>query len=182
MRWEANQRLSQRAATSGNRPNWRQREQPTEPPAIIAPNTTRMKGRESMRRRASSPVRLAGIVVTALAGAAVLAAWSPPPASTTMTPASAVSALSIPGRGASVPFTEYEAEDAATNGTVLASSRTVGVLAAEASGRQAVTLSGPGRYVEFTLAEPANAVTVRYSISDSADGSGLTAPLGVYVN
>ncbi len=43
-------------------------------------------------------------------------------------------------------------------------------------------LSGPGRYVEFTLAEPANAVTVHYSISDSADGSGLTAPLGVYVN
>jgi hypothetical protein len=37
--------------------------------------------------------------------------------------------------------------------------------------------SGAGQYVEFTLARPANAVDLRYSIPDSADGTGLTTPL-----
>ena len=55
-------------------------------------------------------------------------------------------------------------------------------LAAEAVGRTAVTLSGAGQYVDFTLAKPANAVDLRYSIPDSADGTGLTTPLKVFVN
>src|SRR6266516_1150736 len=115
------------------------------------------------------PVALAGIVVALLNAA--------PPAL-----ASAQSALAIPGRGATVPFTEYEAEDAATNGTVLASSRTATTLASEGNGRAAVTLAGTGRYVEFTLTQPADAVVLRYSIPDSPGGGGITAPLAVYVN
>jgi hypothetical protein len=95
--------------------------------------------------------------------------------------ASAQSALSIPGRGATVPFTEYEAEDAATNGTKLAPTRAWDTLAGEASGRSAVTLSGTGKYVQFTLTKPANAVDVHYSIPDSAGGSAYTTPLAVYV-
>jgi hypothetical protein len=94
----------------------------------------------------------------------------------------APSALAVDGRGATVPFTEYEAEAAATNGTVLAPSRLRDTLAGESSGRSAVTLSGTGRYVEFTLAAAANAVDVRYSIPDSSGGSDYTTPLAVYVN
>jgi len=92
------------------------------------------------------------------------------------------SAIGVPGRGATVPFVEYEAENAATNGSVLASSRTAGTLASEASGRRAVTLSGQGQYVEFTLTAPANSIDVRYSIPDSGDGAGIDATLGLYVD
>src|SRR5437879_4121389 len=93
----------------------------------------------------------------------------------------APSALAVDGRGATVPFTEYEAEAAATNGTVLTASRLRDTLAGESSGRSAVTLSGTGRYVEFTLTAPANAVDLRYSIPDSSNGSDYTTPLAVYV-
>jgi hypothetical protein len=65
---------------------------------------------------------------------------------------------------------------------VLASSRTADTLASGASGRSAVTLADVGRYVEFTLTKPANAVDVHYSIPDSTDGSPYTAPLSVYVD
>ncbi|WP_052849091.1 glycosyl hydrolase family 28-related protein [Streptomyces avicenniae] len=86
----------------------------------------------------------------------------------------------VTGRGADVPFLEQEAENAATTGTVLAPDRTPYTLPSEASGRSAVSLA-PGQYVEFTLPEAANAVTVRYSIPDAADGGGITAPLDVTV-
>ncbi|HUB39464.1 MAG TPA: glycosyl hydrolase family 28-related protein [Streptosporangiaceae bacterium] len=86
------------------------------------------------------------------------------------------------GRGASVPFTEYSAVGSKTNGTVIGPSYNLYTLAAEAVGRTAVTLSGAGQYVDFTLTKAANAVDLRYSIPDSADGSGLTTPLKVYVN
>ncbi|MDE3132460.1 MAG: discoidin domain-containing protein [Acidobacteriota bacterium] len=86
------------------------------------------------------------------------------------------------GRGADVPFTEYAAVGAATNGTMIAPSYNLYTLPAEAVGRTAVTLSGSGEYVEFTLARPANAVDLRYSIPDSADGAGLTTPLNVSVD
>ncbi len=45
-----------------------------------------------------------------------------------------------------------------------------------------MTLNGAGQYVQFTLARAANAVDLRYSIPDSADGTGLTTPLHVLVN
>jgi hypothetical protein len=86
------------------------------------------------------------------------------------------------GRGARVPFTEYSAVGSDTNGTVIGPSDNLYTLAAEAVGRTAVTLSGAGQYVDFTLAKPANAVDLRYSIPDSADGTGLTTPLKVFVN
>jgi len=85
------------------------------------------------------------------------------------------------GVGARVPFTEYQAEDARTNGTVLGPDRAYGTLAAEAVGRRAVRLQGADKYVEFTLKRPANAVDIRYSIPDSADGAGLDSSLSVLV-
>ncbi|MFC8448914.1 discoidin domain-containing protein [Kitasatospora sp. NPDC057223] len=92
-----------------------------------------------------------------------------------------VAAAATPA-GAAVPFTQYLAADAATNGTVLAPNYTYGTLASEATGRQAVQLVGQGKYVSFTLTAPANAVNFHYSIPDSPDGKGLDAPLSVYVN
>jgi hypothetical protein len=86
------------------------------------------------------------------------------------------------GRGANVPFTEYSAVGSDTNGAVIGPSYNLYTLAAEAVGRTAVTLDGAGEYVDFTLSKAANAVDLRYSIPDSADGTGLTTPLHVMVN
>lgn len=95
--------------------------------------------------------------------------------------AAAAPAHASASRGASVPFVEYEAESATTNATLIGPDRTAGTLAAEASGRKAVTLSGQGKYVQFTLTQPANAVTIHYAIPDTADGAGQTQPLALYV-
>jgi Pectate lyase superfamily protein/F5/8 type C domain len=85
-------------------------------------------------------------------------------------------------QGAQVPFTQYSAVNAKNTGTVIGPSDNLFTLPAEAIGRTAVTLAGAGQYVQFTLVKPANAVDLRYSIPDSADGTGLTTPLKVYVN
>src|SRR5579859_7520588 len=87
----------------------------------------------------------------------------------------------VAGRGADLGFDEQEAENAVTNGTIIGPSTTAYTLAAEASGREAVTLT-PGQYVEFTLPAPANAISVRYSIPDAPTGGGITAPLDVMVD
>src|SRR5690242_17410877 len=61
----------------------------------------------------------------------------------------------VSGRGAELGFYEQEAENAVTNGTIIGPGTTAYTLAAEASGRKAVSLT-PGHYVEFTLPAPAN--------------------------
>jgi hypothetical protein len=92
-----------------------------------------------------------------------------------------------PARGAAVPYWEYEAESASTNGTVIGPSRAVNdptlfnSIAGESSGRMAVELSATGQYVRFTSACAANSIVVRYVIPDSADGSGTSATLGLYI-
>jgi hypothetical protein len=95
---------------------------------------------------------------------------------------SAVAAAATGGAGASLPYTELQAESAATNGTVIGPSYTYGELADEASARKAVTLSGTGKYVEFTLPSAANSIVFRYSIPDTATGSVYTAPIALYIN
>jgi hypothetical protein len=87
----------------------------------------------------------------------------------------------LKGRGARVSFVEYEAENGRTNGVQIGPDRTFGALPAEASGRRAVRLSKRGDYVEFVLARPADALSVRYAIPDTADGRGLDATLGLVV-
>ena len=106
-----------------------------------------------------------------------VAGTSTSPATTTMAPTTQLAT-----QGATLPYIEYEAEDADTNGAKLGPDRTFTHLASEASGRQAVQLSAQGQYVEFTLTKPANAMILRYSIPDTKDGSGMTAPLSLYVN
>jgi hypothetical protein len=115
----------------------------------------------------------ATLAAAALAAAALtVTTWTsaPPTAGAAETPPAARAAEAPPaaGRGAKTPFVEYEAEAARTTGTVLAADRRAGTLAAEASGRRAVTLDA-GEHVEFILTAPADAVTVRYSIPDGPD-------------
>ena len=86
----------------------------------------------------------------------------------------------LAARGATLPYTEYEAEAGSTNATRLGPSTTYLTTASEASGRQAVRLSSTGQYVRVTLTAPANSVVVRYSIPDNAAGTGQTAPLSLY--
>jgi hypothetical protein len=85
-------------------------------------------------------------------------------------------------RGATVPWLEYEAEAASTNGVAVGPDRTFGTIASEASGRQAVRLEAMGQYVEFISTARANAVVVRYVIPDAPAGGGMTATLDLYVD
>ncbi|MEV0383932.1 CBM35 domain-containing protein [Nonomuraea sp. NPDC050643] len=85
-------------------------------------------------------------------------------------------------RGATVPYTEYEAEHGTTNATVIGPDRTYLTQAAEASGRRAVELDATGEYVEFTLTRPADSIVVRHIVPDNAAGTGLTAPLALYAD
>jgi hypothetical protein len=85
-------------------------------------------------------------------------------------------------RGATLPYFEYEAEDADTNGTRLGPSRKFGDVAAESSQRKAVRLDATGQYVHFTSKYAANSIVVRYSIPDSGDGAGMWSTLSIYVN
>jgi hypothetical protein len=86
------------------------------------------------------------------------------------------------GRGADLGIVEQEAENADTNGTVIGFDAHAYTLAAEASGREAVKLTDPGQYVQFTLTRPANALTIRYSIPDAPSGGGIDAPVTLTIN
>ncbi|HEV3357429.1 MAG TPA: choice-of-anchor D domain-containing protein [Pseudonocardiaceae bacterium] len=113
---------------------------------------------------------LAASAALVAAGAATVAAL----------PASAAAATG--GSGATLPYVEVQAENSATNGTIIGPSYTQGQLADEASGRKAVTLQGTGKYVTFTTPVATNSIDFRYSIPDTSDGSVYTAPLSLYVN
>ncbi|MFJ4856682.1 CARDB domain-containing protein, partial [Streptomyces sp. NPDC088730] len=92
----------------------------------------------------------------------------------------------VVGRGAAVPYTEYEAEKGDYRGTLLTSDkkRTFGHtnFATESSGRQSVRLDTTGEYVEVTSTVPSNSIVVRNSIPDAAGGGGTEATISLYVN
>ncbi|MFC8096708.1 CARDB domain-containing protein [Streptomyces sp. NPDC057301] len=92
----------------------------------------------------------------------------------------------VVGRGAAVPYLEYEAEDAQYTGTLLQtdSERTFGHtnFATESSGRESVRLNSSGQYVEFTSTSASNSIVVRNSIPDAAGGGGQEATLSLYAN
>ena len=96
--------------------------------------------------------------------------------------ASPAAAAATGGVGASLPYVELQAENAATNGTIIGPSAVYNTLPAEASYRKAVTLQGTGKFVEFTTTAPANSIVFRYSIPDSGSGSVYTAPISLYIN
>jgi hypothetical protein len=85
-------------------------------------------------------------------------------------------------RGATLPYWEYEAEDATTTGTIIGPSRNFGDIPAEASGRRAVRLDATGQHVQFKTQHPTNSIVVRFTIPDAPAGGGQNATLGLYVN
>jgi hypothetical protein len=120
----------------------------------------------------------------AVAGAVVAGTAAESGAASSAAPA-AVAALATGGVGAPLPYVELQAENAATNGTILgpsASGTTYSTVQHEASFRKAVRLSAVGQYVQFTTTAPTNSIVVRYSIPDSAGGAPYTAPLGFSIN
>ena len=91
----------------------------------------------------------------------------------------------VVGRGAAVPYVEYEAEAGTHNGTleVANATRTFGHtnFGSESSGRQSVRLSSTGQFVEITSTASANSIVVRNSIPDAGSGGGTTATISLYV-
>jgi hypothetical protein len=90
--------------------------------------------------------------------------------------------LNINYRGASLSYTQYQAEDCNTTGTVLNENRAYHEITSEAAGRLAVSLEGTGQYIKLTLTEPANSLVLRYCIPDSEDGTGMDASLNLYID
>ncbi|HWM07641.1 MAG TPA: glycosyl hydrolase family 28-related protein [Actinophytocola sp.] len=138
-----------------------------------------------MARTTLSQSRWIAAAVALATGSGIVAAGSPalaaPRAAAPVVTRAALDPALVAGRGADVAFLEQEAENVPTNGTVIGPDRSAYTLPAEASGRTAVRLA-PGQHVEFTLPRAANAITVRYSIPDTPNGGGITAPLDVTVN
>ncbi|HVV25190.1 MAG TPA: discoidin domain-containing protein [Pseudonocardiaceae bacterium] len=126
------------------------------------------------------PARLTAALAVAVTGLAVVTAvvmgGSHPAAAAT--PRAAGPFANGTSAGATVAgMTEYEAENAHYTGTKIGPDYTQGDLATEASGRQAVQLTGQGQYVEFTLTAQANAIDVDYALNQGASGT-----LSLYVN
>src|SRR5258708_13484122 len=131
-----------------------------------------------LARRVEAPLAAAALALTASGVASVVQAQTSPRVTV-----AAIEPSLVAGRGAQLGIVEQEAENAATNGTILPFDTSAYTLSGEASGRQAVKLL-PGQYVAFTLTQPANAMTIRYAIPDAPTGGGINAPLtlGVYHN
>ncbi|MFF7211941.1 CARDB domain-containing protein [Streptomyces sp. NPDC008238] len=92
----------------------------------------------------------------------------------------------VVGRGAAVPYTEYEAENGRYQGTLLTADakRTFGHtnFATESSGRRSVRLDSGGQYVEFTSTTPTNSIVVRNSVPDAPGGGGSDATISLYAD
>jgi parallel beta-helix repeat protein len=92
--------------------------------------------------------------------------------------------------GATTPFATYQAPEGALGGGASVVSLTSAPTTqydspqGEASGHAYVQLSGTGQSVQWTnnTGQPVNFINVRASIPDSADGSGMTGTLDLYVN
>src|SRR5258706_2012857 len=89
----------------------------------------------------------------------------------------------VGGAGATLPYTEIQAENATYTGTLIdaTQNRTYPGLAVEAIERRAVTLTG-SQYVEFTVPASANSIVVRYSIPDGNGGAAIDDNLGLNHN
>ena len=92
----------------------------------------------------------------------------------------------VVGRGASVPYTSYEAESGTHNGTLVVADplRTFGHtnFGTESSGRQSVRLNSTGQFVQFTSTNATNSIVVRNSVPDSAGGGGQDYTISLYIN
>src|SRR5260221_13752792 len=82
---------------------------------------------------------------------------------------SAQVATAAGGSGATLPYTEVQAENAAANGTLIdgRQNRFYTGLAPEAIGREAITLTGQVKFVEFTVTQNPNPIVMRSRIPDA---------------
>ena len=94
----------------------------------------------------------------------------------------AISSFARARIGADIPWTTYEAEDMKTTGTVLGPRYDPCLVETESSGQKCVKLADAGQYVEFIVPSPANAMVVRYTLPDSANGGGINSTLSLYQN
>ena len=88
-------------------------------------------------------------------------------------------------RGATMPYTRYEAENAALGGAASvrqAPDFNYANTASEASNQKYVALPSNGSYVEWTIDKGGAGVDMRFTMPDSNDGMGLNGSLDVYVN
>jgi hypothetical protein len=115
-------------------------------------------------------------------GALVLAAALAAAGAVAVVEAGPAFAAATGGVGATLPYVEVQAENAATNGSVIGPSAVYNTLPAEASYRKAVTLQGTGKYVEFTAPVATNSIVFRYSIPDTSGGSVYTPQLSLYID
>ncbi len=85
-------------------------------------------------------------------------------------------------RGATIPWTTYEAEHTKTNGTVMGPKYGPYQVETESSGQQCVKLSSKGQFVELTSSANANSMVIRLSLPDAREGNGLSSTLAIYKN
>ena len=131
-------------------------------------------------RRPGRLAALALAAVTALATLPALLAAAPAYAQSGAgtPPYWAGSVFNVPsGVGADVPFTEYQAVNGTTDGSLLSPGFAQGSLASEAVGREAVQLDAAGQYVTFTMTSSTNAIDLHYAVPEGDSGT-----LSVYVN
>ena len=94
-----------------------------------------------------------------------------------------ISLPNIDNMGAQLPFTELEAEDGRTNGSIIGPSRVLHTIASESSGRRAVRLSDSGDYLTMTIPEAEQLPPlIRYNIPDTSDGSEGQETISLYIN
>ncbi len=84
--------------------------------------------------------------------------------------------------GATQGITAYELENGVTNSNVLVDNRERYSMESEATGRSFVKLENITDYVEITLLEDMNALTLRYSVPDTKNGEGDEYTLSMYIN
>lgn len=93
--------------------------------------------------------------------------------------------VSSGGRGATVPYTRYESENAAIGGGAVLRSApdfNYALTASEASNQQYIALPTNGSYVEWTIGNGGAGVNMRFTMPDSSNGMGLNGSLDCYVN
>ncbi|WP_042422442.1 discoidin domain-containing protein [Streptacidiphilus anmyonensis] len=88
------------------------------------------------------------------------------------------------GQGANMPYDSYKSTDGVLGGSgaIVGPNRTIGDIAGEATGREAVTLDNTGDSVSWTSREATNTFVLRYSIPDAPGGGGINATLDLYAN
>ncbi|KAJ1569338.1 hypothetical protein HK405_006485 [Cladochytrium tenue] len=110
--------------------------------------------------------------------------------STSVASSSSVSTTPIAtptGVGATVPYFRYDTADATTGGGAVVQSAPTfdqSLTASEASEQSYISLPTVGSYAQWTIraSHGGDGVTMRFTMPDSSDGTGLTGMLAVLVN